>query len=88
MDKRTSKLITDSHEDHLDQEDETPSSVSNIKKEVNLLPEMAFSVKNGSFAWPKSTTNVLQNINVEIKTGSLTVVIGPSGSGKAPSYLL
>ncbi len=45
-------------------------------------PEIAFSIANGTFAWPKTSTCVLRDIDVEVATGTLTAVVGPSGAGK------
>ena len=46
------------------------------------FPEYAFTITDGTFSWPKTNTCVLRNINIKIKTGTLTIVIGSSGSGK------
>ncbi len=38
---------------------------------------------NVSFTYPQKTKKVLNNIGLEIPTGSLTLITGPSGSGKS-----
>lgn len=39
-------------------------------------------IHNLAFAYPESDHEVLQNINLSIKRGSVTALIGPSGAGK------
>ena len=41
-----------------------------------------FEIKNLSFAYPKSETKVLDNINLEIEKGEYIVLCGSNGSGK------
>ncbi|KAI0894640.1 ABC multidrug transporter [Annulohypoxylon nitens] len=42
----------------------------------------AVTIKNGSFGW-KSERMVLNNLDIEIPRGSLTMVVGPIASGKS-----
>ncbi len=51
------------------------------------LPVVAFTIEKGYFAWPKTNTSALHEITLSVKTGSLTAVIGPSGSGKSALIL-
>ncbi|KDP28145.1 hypothetical protein JCGZ_13916 [Jatropha curcas] len=46
---------------------------------------IAVEVKDGAFSWDdeKSDNEVLKNINVEIKKGELTAIVGTVGSGKS-----
>ncbi|KAG5675829.1 hypothetical protein PVAND_005699 [Polypedilum vanderplanki] len=49
---------------------------------VSYLPcDKAMYIKNGTFSWD-GTIKVLKNINMAIKKGSLSAVVGPVGSGK------
>jgi ABC-type multidrug transport system fused ATPase/permease subunit len=45
-------------------------------------PEAELIVKNGNFGWD-ADKSVLQNINLSLVRGSLTMVVGPVGSGKS-----
>ncbi|KAI1287042.1 ATP-binding cassette sub-family C member 3 [Halotydeus destructor] len=45
--------------------------------------EFAISVQNGSYSWSKDGDLKLENVNANFRTGSLTAVIGPVGSGKS-----
>ncbi|CAG7836371.1 unnamed protein product [Allacma fusca] len=40
-------------------------------------------IENGSFAWDIHEDNVLENVNLRIKKGSLVAVVGSVGSGKS-----
>nr|XP_006820254.1 PREDICTED: ATP-binding cassette sub-family C member 9-like [Saccoglossus kowalevskii] len=62
--------------------------------EINQLPitataghietDVAIEIVNGYFSWGRSTYEaVLNNINVKIKTGTLTIVVGKIGTGKS-----
>jgi ABC-type transport system involved in cytochrome bd biosynthesis fused ATPase/permease subunit len=46
----------------------------------------AFEIRNAAFSWPTSIS-VLSGIDLTIETGSLTVIIGSSGSGKSALIL-
>ncbi|KAG5755486.1 hypothetical protein H9Q70_001894 [Fusarium xylarioides] len=51
--------------------------------EIETAPDsIMISIKNGNFGW-KENVFVLQNINARIKKSSLTMVVGPVGSGKS-----
>lgn len=43
--------------------------------------ENALSIEDGSFTWGGETTT-LKNINLKVKKGNLTAIVGPVGSGK------
>jgi ATP-binding cassette subfamily C (CFTR/MRP) protein 1 len=43
--------------------------------------ENALSIANGTFSWG-SDSATLKNINLKVKKGNLTAVVGPVGSGK------
>jgi ABC-type bacteriocin/lantibiotic exporter with double-glycine peptidase domain len=52
----------------------------------NGRKDEAFSVQNAAFSWP-TAIGVLDDINLEIETGSLTVISGSGGSGKSALML-
>lgn len=49
---------------------------------TNNSSEFALHIKDGNFAWVNDEL-VLKNINLEVKKGSLTAVVGSVGSGKS-----
>ena len=49
----------------------------------NIASQQAISIKNGNFKWVTSDALILKNINISVKKGSLTAVIGKVGSGKS-----
>ena len=49
---------------------------------VPRFPEVALSVQGGYFAWPRTSSCVLKDISLEVRSGTLNAVVGPSGSGK------
>ena len=57
---------------------ETPES----PRKVPRFPEVALSVRGGYFAWPRTSSCVLKDISMEVRSGTLNAVVGPSGSGK------
>ena len=59
----------------LNSEEIDPDNVSNNKSENGL------SISDGSFTWGGETTT-LRNINMIVKKGNLTAVVGTVGSGK------
>uniref|UniRef100_A0ABM0N1I3 ATP-binding cassette sub-family C member 9-like n=1 Tax=Saccoglossus kowalevskii TaxID=10224 RepID=A0ABM0N1I3_SACKO len=68
---------------------DTPSYYGTFESEstdisVTDLPDhLAIQINSGSFAWDKDDEVVLTNINLNIPTGSLTMIIGLVGSGKS-----
>jgi ABC-type multidrug transport system fused ATPase/permease subunit len=40
-------------------------------------------IKNASFRYPNALNDTLKNINIDIKVGSLTAIVGSSGAGKS-----
>lgn len=51
------------------------------KKIVRLQKEIRF--ENVCFEYPETNTEVLHNINLEVKIGETVALVGPSGSGKS-----
>ncbi|GAU92896.1 hypothetical protein RvY_04916-3 [Ramazzottius varieornatus] len=43
----------------------------------------SISIKDGSFAWAREEEPFLKNVNLNVKTGSLTAVVGQIGAGKS-----
>jgi ATP-binding cassette subfamily C (CFTR/MRP) protein 1 len=41
------------------------------------------SIVNGSFGWSKTSNNVLEHVNIEIKRSELAMIVGTVGSGKS-----
>ncbi|KAJ5791126.1 uncharacterized protein N7518_008137 [Penicillium psychrosexuale] len=60
------------------------ASFGSEKDSVNRKPpsESEVVIKNGSFGW-KHNKFVLQDINVKVPKSSLTLIVGPIGSGKS-----
>jgi ATP-binding cassette subfamily C (CFTR/MRP) protein 1 len=52
------------------------------KMSSTAQPEDIFGVNDASFAFPSTTLPVLKNVSVRINAGTLTLVTGPTGSGK------
>ena len=49
---------------------------------LNIDRKIAISFKNVTFKYPSSQSNILENINIEIKEGETVAIVGKSGSGK------
>ena len=60
----------------------TPESTNPSSCRVPSFPEVALSVRGGYFAWPRTSSCVLKDISMEVRSGTLNAVVGPSGSGK------
>jgi ABC-type multidrug transport system fused ATPase/permease subunit len=66
------------------------SAVGSVQPSVSsssAFPDIAFSISSGFFGWPKSNRCVLKDINMHVRTGTLTAVVGPSGGGKSALIL-
>lgn len=50
---------------------------------VNVRDRAAISVVDGTFSWKNSSQIILEDINIAVTGGSLTMVIGPVGCGKS-----
>jgi ABC-type bacteriocin/lantibiotic exporter with double-glycine peptidase domain len=57
----------------------TPGSAGEGSEPENFL----LQIKNGSFSYGTTGRPVLQNLSLDIPSGSITIVLGPSGSGKS-----
>jgi ABC-type bacteriocin/lantibiotic exporter with double-glycine peptidase domain len=49
----------------------------------NVRDHAAISVIDGTFSWKNSSQIILEDINIAIAKGSLTMVVGPVGCGKS-----
>ncbi|KAK5989625.1 ABC multidrug transporter B [Cladobotryum mycophilum] len=58
------------------------SSTGNSQQELKGIDENAVTVRDGTFGW-KEERSVLQDVDVDIPTSKLTMVIGPVASGKS-----
>jgi len=65
---------------------DTPSPTASLPKEEGGRDEVEpdlFSLENVSFTYPGETAPALNNINLEIRTGQHTALVGPTGAGKS-----
>tara|TARA_A100001011_G_scaffold400523_1_gene515889 strand:+ start:9257 stop:11053 length:1797 start_codon:yes stop_codon:yes gene_type:complete len=60
------------------------SMINKNEQKLNLLPKIKSSIQlqSISFKYPKTDNHILENINANIKTNSLTAFVGKTGSGK------
>ena len=76
----------DKEEGEVEKEGQEDGAASNEAPEsprkVPRFPEVALSVRGGYFAWPRTSSCVLKDISMEVRSGTLNAVVGPSGSGK------
>ena len=78
----------DEQEEESNDEDDDNSESNKVElpKQTSVgmptSPEVALSVRNGYFAWPRTSSCVLRDISLEVRPGTLNAVVGPSGSGK------
>ena len=59
---------------------DSPKQTSGVG--VPTFAEIALCVRGGYFAWPRTSSCVLRDISMEVRSGTLNPVVGPSGSGK------
>ena len=64
--------------DLLDSESEFDLRDSGIKVDGNI----SIRFDNISFSYPSSQSNILKNINIDVKSGETVAIVGKSGSGK------
>ncbi|XP_071490287.1 ATP-binding cassette sub-family C member 9-like [Diadema antillarum] len=88
----TQQLLAESDEETMAGTDSTsPTHVSTQSRhspfkprQDKLAPELMLKVTEGAFTWDQdSTTPILSDINLEIPTGQLTMIVGQVGSGKS-----
>lgn len=69
--------------ENLPSEDNINDNTNKNLKTSNLaLSNISISIKNLYFKYSKSANNILENINLNIKSGEIIGIIGPSGEGK------
>ncbi|PPD79213.1 hypothetical protein GOBAR_DD23862 [Gossypium barbadense] len=57
---------------------------SSVERQEGCDDRVAVEIKNGAFSWDdEKGEQVLKNINLEIKKGELTAIVGTVGSGKS-----
>ena len=59
----------------------SPDNVENLPASAEA--PYSISISNGNFAWAREEISFLQDVNLNVKTGSLTAVVGQIGSGKS-----
>ncbi|ETI55843.1 hypothetical protein F443_01531 [Phytophthora nicotianae P1569] len=52
-------------------------------EDLNLNFSPQISIENADFKWEEEASPTLTNINISLQPGTLTVVVGPVGSGKS-----
>ncbi|RDW82953.1 hypothetical protein BP5796_04444 [Coleophoma crateriformis] len=57
--------------------------LQSMKSENPRLQQEAIVVRNGTFGWNTKDAPILQDLNISIQTGKLTMLIGPVASGKS-----
>ena len=62
---------------------DTNSEIIEIENSVSEIPEGSISFNNVSFKYPSSADKILQDINLNIKTGEVIGIIGSTGSSKS-----
>ena len=61
---------------------DSESEVIGPTEGVNINKKIAISFKDVTFKYPSSQSNILENINIDIKDGETVAIVGKSGSGK------
>ena len=57
---------------------------SSVERQEGCDGRIAVEVKNGVFSWDdENGEEILKNINLEVKKGELTAIVGTVGSGKS-----
>lgn len=62
--------------------DQVTESENNESKPHRDPEPLFIQLKDVSFTYPGNTTPAIHNINCEIKPGTLTAIVGPTGAGK------
>lgn len=58
-------------------------SIPLVEYQINSKPPFAFTSHNASFSYPGSSSPALQNLTINIPWSKVTLVMGPTGSGKS-----
>ncbi|MBZ2174624.1 ABC transporter ATP-binding protein/permease [Schnuerera sp. xch1] len=61
----------------------TESEIKEIEKPIKEVKDGSISFNHVSFCYPGSTENILNNINLDIKSGEVIGIIGSTGSSKS-----
>ena len=61
---------------------DSESEVIGVTEGIDIDKKISIFFKDVTFKYPSSQSNVLENINIDIKDGETVAVVGKSGSGK------
>lgn len=75
-------LERENRDDYREFLEDLQQSAEKRPEETCVSPEFEIIIKNGSFGWQVGKP-VLRNVNTEVRKSSLTIVVGPVGSGKS-----
>lgn len=75
-------LLTADHHDVTRSSSQSSCQQNTDEKSEDFSEPDAYLLHNAHFAWERNKAAVLRNLNINIPTGKLTVVVGPVGSGK------
>ncbi|XP_066291928.1 ATP-binding cassette sub-family C member 9-like [Branchiostoma lanceolatum] len=80
------KLLKNSYDKLPEDEDslKLKQSAGGLSQTIDVAEDVAIEIRDGNFSWElESDTVALHDINVKVRKGKLTVVIGQVGSGKS-----
>ena len=69
--------------DFLNADELDTSTTTHLDNNEKIYEKISIEITNGSFTWDDPKLPQLKNINLKMKPGSLTAVVGVVGSGKS-----
>ena len=69
--------------DFLNADELDTSTTTHLDNNEKIDEKISIEITNGSFTWDDPKVPQLKNINLKMKPGSLTAVVGVVGSGKS-----